>query len=160
MQFKHAEKFSEWVDRWTSVSTIVPFGFFEALLAVLNQVLDPEEPLVAYADRAVARFGEDEPIPTDLIVLAASHMVRLRALQSDGGAYQFTWTRAERPQYLTVRAGQAVDPSSRKKTQPEPPSRAAVQLPEALRDGDDGWWELAPRHRDALAFWLQPLQPS
>jgi len=160
MQFKHAEKFSEWVDRWTSVSTIVPFGFFEALLAVLNQVLDPEEPLVAYADRAVARFGEDEPIPTDLIVLAASHMVRLRALQSDGGAYQFTWTRAERPQYLTVRAGQAVDPSSRKKTQPEPSSQAAVQLPEALRDGDDGWWELAPRHRDALAFWLQPLQPS
>ena len=156
MQFGNAEKFSEWVDRWTSVSTVVPFGFYEALLALVNQVLDPAESLLAYADRAVVRTGEDEPIPTDLIVLTASHMVRIRTLQSDGGVYQFTWTRAGRPDHLTVRAGQSVDPLSGRKPQPDPPSRAAVQLPEALRDGDDSWWELAPRHGDALTAWLQP----
>ena len=158
--FENAEKLSEWVDRWTSASTVVPFGFYEALLAVFKQALDPGEPLLAYADRAVVRRGEDEPIPTDLIVLTASHILRVRTLQGDGGVYQFTWARAGRPDHPTVRATQAVDPGRGKKLQPDPPSRAAVWVPEALRDGDSGWWELAPRHRDALVAWLQPARLS
>ena len=153
-----AEKLSEWVDRWTSVGTFVPFGFYEALLAVLRQALDPSEALTAYADRAAVRTGADEPIPADLVVLTASHILRVRTLQSDGGAYEFTWTRAGRPEQLTVRASQVLDPGKGRKPQLDQPSRAAVQLPEALRDGDDGWWELAPRHRDTLAAWLQPGQ--